>query len=105
MAQSEHLLKQIRENIDTLRKSYERQIRLSRTVDQPHHKAGIIRVFNNCWDRYNNYVASVTDWCREKGLRISTNSKLSPLFERITGPEIEREQFKRKPPSQFKEAA
>src|SRR6185437_17016741 len=97
------------QEITMLRESYERELNRIRAsamfILKPEKRAGLIRIFNECWDRYNKYVGEVTAWCRDEGIKVSAETETAYLFEHITGPETERENFRREPPRQFREAA
>jgi hypothetical protein len=97
------------QEITMLRETYERELNRIRAsamfILKPEKRTGLIRVFNECWDRYNKYVGEVTAWCRDEGIKVSAGTEAAYLFEHITGPETERENFRRKPPRQFKETA
>jgi mannose-6-phosphate isomerase-like protein (cupin superfamily) len=54
----------------------------------PHKRGGFRKIADGCWDRFEKAA--------EKVVQETTN---------ITGPEIEQQQFRRKPPKPFKEAA
>jgi hypothetical protein len=94
------------QEITMLRESYERELNRIRAsamfILKPAKSAGLIRVFNECWDRYNKYVGEVTTRCRDEGIKFSADTETAYLFEHITGPEAERENFWRKPPRQFR---
>jgi hypothetical protein len=97
------------QEITMLRESYERELNRIRAsamfILKPEKRASLMRVFNECWDRYNKYVDEVTAWCRNEGIKVSADTETAYLFEYITGPETERENFRRKPPRQSREAA
>lgn len=52
------------QEITMLRESYERELNRIRAsamfILKPAKSAGLIQVFNECWDRYNKYVGEVT---------------------------------------------
>jgi hypothetical protein len=97
------------QEITMLRESYERELNRIRAsamfILKQEKRAGLNRIFNECWDRYNKYVGEVTAWCRDEGIKVSADTETAYLFEHITGPETEREIFRRKPPRQFRDAA
>lgn len=97
------------QKIIMLREACERELNRIRAsamfILKPEKRAGLIRVFNKCWDRYDKYVGEVTAWCRDAGIKVSADTETAYLFEHITGPETEQENFRRKPPRQFREAA
>jgi hypothetical protein len=112
------------QEITMLRESYERELNRIRAsamfILKPEKRAGLNRIFNECCDlrllrhrlvslqeglsgdRYNKYVGEVTAWCRDEGIKVSADTETAYLFEHITGPETERENFRRKPPWQFR---
>jgi hypothetical protein len=51
------------------------------------------------------YMGEVTARCGDEGIKVSADTKTAYLFEHITGPETEQENFRRKPPRQFRESA
>jgi hypothetical protein len=96
------------QEITMLRESYERELNRIRAsamfILKPEKRAGLIRAFNECWDRYNKYVGEVIVRCCDEGIKVSADTETAYLFEHITGPETEQENFRRKP-RQFREAA
>ena len=82
-----------------LRESYERELNRIRAsamfILKSEKRAGLIRIFNERWDRYNKYVGEITARCRDEGIKVSADTETAYLFEHITGPETERE----KPPA------
>jgi hypothetical protein len=97
------------QEITLLQESYERELNRIRAsalfILKPEKRADLIRVFNECWDRYNKYIGEVTARCRDEGIKVSADTETAYLFEHITGPETEQKNFRRKPPRQFREAA
>jgi hypothetical protein len=97
------------QEITMLRESYEWELNRIRAsamfILKPEKRAGLIRVFNECWDRYNKYVGEVIARCRDEGIKVFADTETAYLFEHITGPETEQKNFRRKPPRQFREAA
>ena len=63
-----------------LRESYERELNRIRAsamfILKPEKRAGLIRVFNECWDRYNKYVGEVTTRCRDEGIKVSADTEI-----------------------------
>jgi hypothetical protein len=108
-AQHGTLRMMVQQEITVLRESYERELNRIRAsamfILKPEKRAGLIRVFNECCDRYNKYVGEVIARCRDEGIKVSADTETAYLFEHITGPETEKENFRRKPRRQFREAA
>lgn len=77
------------ENLANLRQIYEMRKQIVDVDDlAPHHRIAAMREFNIAYDEYNDYLGEII-----------------ARLGRVTGPEIERANFRHKPPSQFREVA